>query len=113
VTSGSISDVDIQRIQRWCDRNSPADVADQLRVVAYVDGRNVTLAEERPPWQGDSGEQWESYPFARLTYVKSRDAWDLWVAGGDMVRRYDPLPTGSLTSLLNEIDSDPTFIFRG
>ena len=51
---------------------------------------------------------------ARLTYVKSRGEWSLGVsnANGDF-RRYAPLSTGSLTSLLNEIDADPTCAFWG
>lgn len=49
---------------------------------------------------------------ARLTYVKSRNQWSLGVSdsNGDF-HRYTPMPTGTLASLLDEIDSDPMCAF--
>ncbi len=114
MASASIPETDLAHIQKWCRDKVPAEHAHQIRVVANVDGRHVVIAEERSPSYGGAEGTWDSHPLARLTYVTSRREWNLAVStDADRFRRYAPWPTGSLKSLLDEIDDDPTNIFWG
>lgn len=107
-------ETDLARIRRWCSTQSAKLPADQLRITCVIGKHAVDIGEERPPWDGSAGDPWTFMAVARLTYVKFRREWSLGVsnANGDF-RRYTPLPIGSLTSLLNEIDSDPMCAFWG
>lgn len=108
-------------IMEWLQTISPGSTSrvsgetlNQPRVVGDVAGRQVVIAEERPPWQGLVGAPWESYPVARLIYRASAHDWSLEVsAEGDRFRKYTELPSGLLDELLDEIDEDPTFAFWG
>jgi len=61
------------------------------------------------------GPEWIRTPVARLTYVKKRSEWTLyWPDRHSRFHRYELTePTQNVTELLDEIDADPTFIFRG
>lgn len=114
MTASRIPDTDLARIRRWCAEQSAKLPPDQLRIGCVVGARAVIVGEERPPWNGTGNDPWEFSPVARLTYVISRREWSLAVSTGvDAFRRYTPLPNGRLTSLLDEIDVDPTFVFWG
>ncbi|MEI6363540.1 MAG: DUF3024 domain-containing protein [Actinomycetes bacterium] len=114
MTSNEIPETDVARIRTWCATRTPAATADQVRVVAVVDGPQVVIAEERPPWDGGHGSPWETYPLARVTYVRSSRTWNLEVSSeGDRFRKYPGLVSGSLEEVLAEIDEDPTFVFWG
>ncbi|MEI6363529.1 MAG: DUF3024 domain-containing protein [Actinomycetes bacterium] len=114
MTTGDIPETDLARIRKWCASRVTGEASKQVRVVGVVEGRRVVIAEERPPWNGDDGAPWESYPLARLTYVTTSRSWRLEVsADGDRFRKYPELPSGSLDEVLGEIDEDPTFAFWG
>ena len=44
---------DLPLVQAWCRANSPAHMADRIRVESHVDGNTVTLCETLPPWSGE------------------------------------------------------------
>lgn len=114
VTSNEIPETDVARIRTWCATRTPIETADQVRVVAVVDGPQVATAEERPPWDGGHGSPWETYPLARVTYVSSSHTWNIEVSSeGDRFRKYPGLASGSLEEVLAEIDEGPTFVFWG
>ena len=105
---------DLARIRSWCASQVSGEVANEVRVVANVDGHHVVIAEERPPWPGQVGDPWESYPLARLTYLPARSSWKLEVSTeGDGFGRFANFPSGSPSKVLAEIDDDPTFVFWG
>lgn len=114
VSTSHFPEPDLAVIRRWCDRQSAKLPADELRIAHVVGGRSVDIGEERPPWRGGTGDEWTFMAVARLTYVKARNEWSLGVANshGDF-RRYTPLPTGRLATLLDEIDADPMCAFWG
>jgi len=114
VTVAHFPETDLSFIRRWCDRQSAKLSTDALRIAHVVGARAVDIGEERPPWRGDSDEAWTFMAVARLTYVKSRNQWLLGVSdsNGDF-HRYTPMPTGTLASLLDEIDADPMCAFWG
>ena len=114
VSASHFPETDLAVIRRWCDRQSAKLPADELRIAHVVGARSVDVGEERPPWRGDTDDAWTFMAVARLTYVKSRNQWSLGVSdsNGDF-HRYTPMPTGTLASLLDEIDADPMCAFWG
>jgi hypothetical protein len=117
MAAAKIPDVDLERIKRFCAKESPAAVADQLRVVYTVRGTSVTLAESRPPWDG-RGTEWIDVPFAQVRYSPETTTWSLyWADRNSKWHPYEQIDegfgAGPLSSLLSEIDRDPTCIFRG
>lgn len=105
---------DLAHIRRWCAEQSAKLPADALRIECVLRQRAVDIGEARPSWNGAADDPWTFQAVARLTYIKSRHEWLLGVsdAHGDF-RRYTPKPTGTLTSLLDEVDTDPFFAFWG
>jgi hypothetical protein len=85
-----------------------------MRLEATVRGNSVTMADCRPPWQGEPGE-WTRMNIAQLRYEPTSTRWTLyWADRNSRWHRYDDLePTSSLDDLINEIDQDPTCIFFG
>jgi DUF3024 family protein len=109
----AIPDIDLQRIKRFCADESPVEFAHQLRVVHTVRGNSVTLAESRPPWDG-IGTEWIDVPFAQLRYSTQSTNWSLyWADRNSKWHPYDEIAPGPLSSMLAEIDEDPTCIFKG
>ncbi len=110
---GAIPDMDLEGIKRFCAERSPAELADELRVVHKVRGASVTLAESRPPWDGRGGE-WIDVPFAQLRYSGETSRWSLyWADRNSKWHPYEDIRPGSLVTLLDEIDVDPMGIFKG
>jgi Protein of unknown function (DUF3024) len=109
----SIPDVDLARIKRFCADESPAEVADQLRVVFKVRGKSVTISESRPPWDS-RGDEWTDQPVAQVRYSPDAKEWSLyWSDRNSKWHPYDLIEPGPLSSLLFEIKRDPTCIFWG
>ncbi len=107
--------IDLARIERYCESESPPQFRDELRVEHHVRGKSVTLCETRPLWDRLGGE-WTHVNIAQLRYRPDSADWSLhW---SDRNSRWHPyeagnIQVGSLTALLSEIDADPTCIFRG
>lgn len=64
----------------------------------------------RAAWQEGSGQDWTSFPIARLRYVKATQAWTLYWRDGNLRRLvYERLqPSSHVADLLTEIDRVPT-----
>jgi hypothetical protein len=109
----SIPDVDLERIKRYCAKESPAALADKLRIIYKTRGNSVTILETRPPWDG-RGTEWTEQGYAQLRYSPDSTKWSLyWSDRNSRWHPYDLIEPGSLASLLAEIDEDPTCIFKG
>ena len=106
---------DIARVQTWCRQQVPDRLHDELRVECDVDARQVTIYEARPPWQPDLGPEWTRSPVAQLRYTATSRAWNLyWPDRNLRWRQYRDLPGGRpVEELLDEVERDPTGIFRG
>jgi hypothetical protein len=102
-------------IRRFCQANSPAEHAHELRVEYSIRGKSVTLYECRPPWPPDLEPEWIRQEFAQLRYNPDDRHWRLYYA--DRNSRWHPYdmtePTTDLGELIAEIDDDPTCIFWG
>lgn len=109
----AIPDLDLKRITLFCEKHSPPEFRDQLRVEARVRGKSVTLFDCRPPYGGTSPE-WTEAPFGQLRYDPETAKWTLyWSDRNDRWHLYDLIEPGTVVDLLGEIDRDPTCIFWG
>src|SRR5688572_29192859 len=98
----------VAKIQQFCDKHSPAHLADQLRLEATTRGNSITIADCRPPWNDAHGE-WMRLPIAQLRYAPATGTWRLyWADRNDRWHLYDDLDaTDDLDTVLAEIDEDP------
>lgn len=108
-------ELDVARVQRWCARQVPDHVRDQIRVECEVAARHVTIVERRPPWDASVGPEWSTLPFAQVRYATTTGAWTLyWCDRNSRFHLYDLVPPSQrISDLLDDIDRDPTCIFKG
>lgn len=113
--SGGLPDLDVARVQRWCAARVPDHARHQVRVECETAARHLTIVERRAPWREGAGQDWTSFPIARLRYAKARQVWTLyWRDRNLRFHLYDRLPPSRhIDDLLTEIDRDPTGIFWG
>jgi hypothetical protein len=107
--------LDVARVQRWCAARVPDRARHQVRVECEPAARHLTIVERRAPWQEGTGQDWTSFPIARLRYAKAAQVWTLYRRDRDLrFHVCDRLPPSRhLDDLLAEIDRDPTGIFWG
>jgi hypothetical protein len=112
---GSVPDLDLARIRRYCVERVRAHVAHLVRLELDVDRGLVTILECRPPWSPEMGPAWTRFPIARLRFTASRGEWTLYSRDRNLAfHRYAWIgPTPDVTVLLAEIEADPTIIFWG
>jgi hypothetical protein len=110
-----LPEIDVARIQRWCAARVPEHARHQVRVECETAARHLTIVERRAPWRDGAGQEWSSFPIARLRYAKAAQAWTLyWRDRNLRFHVYDRLPPSRhVDDLLTEIDRDPTGIFWG
>ncbi|RKZ92616.1 MAG: hypothetical protein DRQ40_08550 [Gammaproteobacteria bacterium] len=63
-------------LKKYCANRVPARIADKLRYAYRFRGNDVTLFEERPPWDG-VGEKWSQMPVARFRYEPEENKWSV------------------------------------
>jgi hypothetical protein len=113
--AGSLPELDLARVRRWCEERVPEHARHQVRVECEVNGSHVTIVERRAPWREDFGPEWSRSPIARLRYVKGSKTWTLyWRDRNLRFHHYDRIkPSENVSKLIDEIDRDPTRIFWG
>lgn len=113
--SMAVPETDLARIRRFCEKQVPRELRDQVRVEHRVRGRTVTIAEHRPPWDPALGPEWTDTPQARMKYDEQTKGWTLyWFDRNSRAHLYDLLePDQPIERLLAEYDDDPTCIFKG
>ena len=110
---GAIPETDLRRINKYCEDRSPIEHADKVRIEASARGKTVTIVERRPPWDG-IGNEWTSHGLARLRFDSDTTKWALyWSDSNGSFHLYDLIEPGTVTTLLEEIERDPTCIFWG
>ena len=81
----AFSKLELKRLDRTvgelCQRHSPPEHADELRVVYRIDGHAVSIYEERPPWRGSG--PWTSHGIARFRFSRARGTWTLFYQYND------------------------------
>lgn len=111
----ALPQLDLARIQRYCDGKIPPRLHEQIRIDMEVRGRSVTILECRPPWTPAIGPRWTRMPVARLRYLVGRGVWLLdWRDRNERWHLYDDIePSRYVQPLLVEIEEDPTSVFWG
>ncbi len=99
-------------LDAYCDR-VPVAVRDKLQLKYRIQGNTVVLFEWRPRW--DDPNEWLEENVAKFQFVQSAGRWRLFCQLRDLKwHRYDLLPeAAAFGQLLNEVDRDPTGIFKG
>lgn len=112
----ALPETDLVRIRQWCERQWPARFRNEVFWEMHTRGRSVTLCETRAPWDG-SDRPWTHRHFAQFRFRPETSDWTLhWVDRNSRWHPYDPEGfhvCGSAAELLEEIDRDPTAIFKG
>jgi hypothetical protein len=111
----SLPELDVARIQRWCEQRVPEHARHQVRVECDISTSHLTIVECRPPWRQDADGEWTRLPIARLRYNQAAATWTLyWRDRNLRFHVYNHLePSTDVASLLHEIDRDPTSTFWG
>ena len=63
-------------LKKFCATRVPVEHRDQIRYTYRIRGNDVTLVEERPPWDG-RGTVWTQMPIARFRYRSEGNAWSV------------------------------------
>lgn len=109
----AVPNLDLARIRKFCDDQTPAEFRDEVRVEADVRGRSVTILECRPPWHSGLMD-WSRQPLAQMRFDTDTNLWSLyWADRNSRWHRYDDVEPGPVDELLREIAEDPTCIFWG
>lgn len=97
----------------WVQRRPPLHLRDQLREGQRIDGHSIELFLNRPAFRRP--DEWIEEPIAKIRYVRSRDAWEIYWQRADLKwHLYEPCPeTRSLSAALTEIKDDPHACFFG
>lgn len=102
-----------QKLTSYCRKKIPAHLHNEIRLEFKSRGNTVTLFESRPAF--GMPEKWVEIPVAQFRYDPDHNMWSLFCA--DRNSRWHPdmeiAPVKEYDRLLEEIDRDPTGIYRG
>ncbi|MCP4896755.1 MAG: DUF3024 domain-containing protein [bacterium] len=101
-------------LRLFCETFVPLEVRDQLRYTFSIRGNDITLFEERPPWDGSKGE-WTQVTVARFRYDPEDNVWLLrWQRANGRWLPCDWFPgTARFREALEEVKRDPHGTFFG
>lgn len=89
----------------------PANVRDELDIIFHITDQSIEIAELRPVWRGEPGEKIE-HSVAKVTYVRSQKAWNLYWMRADMKwHLYESVKT--LADALKIVEEDANGCFFG
>jgi len=94
-------------------RRPPAHIRPQLDLGYKLSGQSVELFEIRPQW--DDPSKIHEHPFAKATYVKTQNVWNVFWQRADLKwHGYEPVPTvPSIEKFLAVVDTDEYACFFG
>lgn len=116
-TKMAFTELELQRIKKQigglCTRRTPAQFKDQLRFDYKIENHSVVINEIRPDWRNPAVQI--SMPFAKLTFVKSKNIWKLyWKRASGKWETYGPKESSKeLSTLVKEIEDDRYGCFFG
>ena len=85
-----VIDLNVAKVQRFCDRKIPAQVRGELVWEVETRGQSITIYERRPPWPGapDPNGPWTKREIAQFRLDEASRMWTLYWA--DRNGRPDP-----------------------
>lgn len=63
-------------LKKFCAGHVPPEYRSQIRHTYKIRGNDITLIEERPPWNG-VGTEWTKLPIARFRYEHDCNGWSV------------------------------------
>lgn len=110
-----LPDIDLHRIRTFAEQRISERASHQVRLELEVKGSNVTIVERRAPQNPKRDPAWSRSPIASLRYSPTHRWWSLfWLDHNGQWHRYErAAPTSTVSTLLTELDRDPTSIFWG
>jgi DUF3024 family protein len=102
-------------LQAYCDRRVPEHLRHQVTIAFKIRGETATILERRPPLRSTRRKEWTEVPVAQFRRDSEAGRWRLYCADRNSRWHAYPAiqPAKSLTTLLAEVDRDPTGIFWG
>jgi len=114
----SFSEFELKRIEKMLSafltkRRPPAHIRQQMDLGYRLSGQSVELFEIRPQW--DDSSKIHEHPFAKATYVKTKNVWKIYWRRADLKwHGYEPVPTvPSIEKFLDVVDADSYACFFG
>jgi hypothetical protein len=113
----ALSEIELKLIEntvgKMCQRRSPPQFRDQIKITYKVINHSVEVYEERPGWRNP--EEWTSMPVAKFLYVRTTKKWKLYWMRQDLKwHLYEPLAeSATIEKLVAEVDKDPHGAFFG
>ncbi|MEO0445633.1 MAG: DUF3024 domain-containing protein [Verrucomicrobiota bacterium] len=97
----------------WTHRRPPLPLRDEMREGQRIHEQSIELFLSRPAFRRP--DDWIEEAIARIRYVRTRDAWELYWQRADLKwHRYEPCPESqSLSTALAEIHRDEHGCFFG
>jgi len=114
----SFTSLEIQLIHKlvgeFCQRRSPEDVQDRVRLSYTIGNHEVVIFEERQSFHDAAGER-ILLEIAKLKYVRVRNEWHLyWKRASGKWWPYEPHSSSkTLAATIKEIDVDSNGCFFG
>lgn len=108
-------EIAIAAVRRYCERKTPPELRDEMRLEVDVRGSAVTMLDCRPPWHPDMGAEWSRVKVAQFRFDEPSKTWSLfWSDRNGRWHLYEDVdPSTNIGALLDEVDADPTGIFFG
>ncbi len=101
-------------LKKFCDTRVPIGYQNQIRYTYRIRGNDITLFEERPPWDG-IGTEWTKRAIARFRYEHSCNGWSVsWQRANGRWQHCDWIgETARFGEALAEVDRDARGAFFG
>lgn len=113
----SFNEVDLKRIEKaaaafLAEHRPPAHIRSQLDYEYQLAGQSVELLEVRPQW--DLPTEINKRPFAKATYVRSRNLWKIyWMRGNLTWHPYETSEANSIDQFFSIVGADKFGCFFG
>lgn len=91
----------------------PEHMRDELDIGYQIEDQSILIVEIRPQWKKPTVKG--QYPYAKATFVKSKNYWKVFWLRADMKwHAYTPKPTvKTLKKFLELVDEDAYHCFKG
>ncbi len=108
-----LPELDVEKVKRFCRAKVQDPVADEVRLEVTTRGSNVSIHERRPLWRGAPGT-WTSMAIAQVRY-EGDGTWTLYYGdrNGKWAMYLDLDPKQPIDAIIDELEEDPTCVFRG
>lgn len=100
-------------LSSYCDKKIPLGIRDKLELVYSVTGNSIILYERRPHFLQNNKKH--DSPVAKIKFINKWRNWELYYMNRNLrwCKYWDYVPKKRFSTILKEIDRDPTGIFWG